>query len=615
MKGDLKKGFGDGEQRAGGLAGPGADGVSRDFFVAFLRRNAWRYGAGVAALVAIDALQLVVPRVLGSLADLYSEGRLTAADAGTAAAQLVGLGVFIGLGRWAWRHFLLGASRHLEAELRRHLFMHLQRMSATYFARRRVGDLMAHLTNDVQAVRMAAGQGVVILVDAVFMTTAVAAVMAFSVDARLFVLAAGPLLVAAAGLVALGRKVHRRFREVQEGFSRLCEFVEENVSGIRVVKGFGREDVQCARFDELAHEQLGRQMRLTRVWALMTPVSETAVGLAFAALLGVGGAMVLQGVVRLGDFVAFTSYIGLLVWPLTAVGWLINMIQRGRASMERLQALLREPPDVPEPPSPVRLARRTPTIEVRHLTFTYPGARTPDLVDVSFVVRPGETVGVVGPSGSGKTTLVMLLLRLLDPPDGTIFIDGHDIRTIALEDWREQVGYVPQDPFLFSETLADNIAFGLNGDAARDSIGAVDAIVQRAARLAHLDEDVQTFAQGYASLVGERGLALSGGQKQRAALARAVAKDPGVLLLDDALSSVDVQTEQAILRDLYGLLAGRSALVVAHRVSVVKGARRILVLDRGRLVEQGSHEELLGRDGLYARLYRLQLLESELVNM
>lgn len=591
----------------------GEDGASRDFWSGFLRRNAWRYAAGVAALVAIDALQLLIPRVLGSLADLYAEGRLTAPDAARAAAELVGLGALIGLGRWAWRHFLLGASRHLEADLRRRLFAHLQRMSAGYFVRRRVGDLMAHLTNDVQAVRMAAGQGVVILVDALFMTAGVASLMAFTVDVRLFALAAGPLALGAAGLVGLGREVHRRFRQVQEGFSRLCAFVEENVSGIRVVKGFGREQAECARFDNLAEDQMARQMRLVRVWALMTPLSEAAVGLAFVALLGAGGAMVLEGTIRLGDFVAFISYIGLLVWPLTAAGWLINMVQRGRASMERLQALLYEPPDVPEPASPVRLERVAGSIEVRHLTFTYPGARRPALVDVSFTVRPGETVGIVGPSGSGKTTLVMLLLRLYDPPEGTIFLDGHDIRTVCLSDWRRQVGYVPQEPFLFSETLADNIAFGVDGDGAKAAGEAQDGAVERAARLAHLHEDVQAFPRGYASLVGERGLALSGGQKQRAAIARALAKEPRVLILDDALSSVDVETEQAILRDLRPFLAGRSTLVVAHRVSVVQPARRILVLDGGRLVEEGTHEQLLRRNGLYARMYRLQLLESQLV--
>lgn len=565
--------------------------------------------AGVLVLIAIDVLQLFIPRVLGDVADAFAAGRLTPAYAARSALQLLSLAVFISLGRWGWRHFLLGASRQLEAELRRRLFAHLQRMSAHYYVRHRVGDLMAHLTNDVQAVRMAAGQGVVLAVDAVFMTTAVVAMMVSTADARLAAAAAAPLVALSVGLQRAGREVHRRFREVQEGFSRLTEFAEENITGIRVVKSLARERQEQLRFEAVAWDQVQRNVRLARVWAAMNPMTEAAVGIAYVIVLLLGGRLVLSGDVSLGRFVAFAGYLGMLVWPLTSVGWLINMIQRGRASLERLAALLAEPPDVQEPPDAVSPGVLSGHIEVRHLTFTYPGASRPALVDVSFTVQPGQVIGIVGRTGSGKTTLARLLLRLCDPPPGTIFYDGRDLRTLKLDELRRQIGYVPQENFLFSVTVGENIAFGLEADGdAREMAARVEA----AARLAHIHDDVMTFPDGYRSLVGERGVALSGGQKQRTAIARALVKDPRILILDDALSAVDAETERAILRDLRGVLEARTAIVITHRLAAVQEADQILVLDGGSIVERGTHEELLRRGGLYARLYQRQRLEAEL---
>jgi len=575
-----------------------------------VRRHRWRYLAGAAVLLVIDLLQLLIPRVLGDVADAFASGQLSAAYAARQALTLLLLAALISLGRWAWRQLLLGASRLLEADLRRRLFAHLQRMSSGYFVRHRVGDLMAHLTNDVQAVRMAAGQGVVLSIDALFMTTVVVAMMASSADLRLALAAASPLLLLSVGLTYTGREVHRRFREVQEGFSRLTEFVEENIGGIRVVKALAREEQERLRFERIAAEQVERNVRLARVWAVMGPMTEAAVGVAYVIVLLLGGRLVVSGEVSLGRFVAFAGYLGMLIWPLTSIGWLINMVQRGRASLERLAALLAEQPDVEELPDAVSPGRLSGRIEVRHLTFTYPGATRPALSDVSFTVEPGQVVGIVGRTGAGKSTLAQLLLRLYDPPAGTILYDGRDIRSLKLEELRRQIGYVPQDGFLFSVSIADNIAMGL--DPTHDEGDDVRERVEAAARLAHIHEDVMRFPQGYDSLVGERGVALSGGQKQRTSIARALVKDPPILILDDALSAVDAETERAILEDLRGVLRTRTAIVITHRLSAVREADQILVLDEGRVVERGTHAELLRRGGLYARLYERQRLEAEL---
>ena len=574
-----------------------------------MRRHRWRYLAGAAVLLVIDVLQLLIPRVLGDVADAFASGQLSAAYAARQALTLLLLAALISSGRWAWRHLLLGASRLLEADLRRQLFAHLQRMSSGYFVRHRVGDLMAHLTNDVQAVRMAAGQGVVLSIDALFMTTAVVAMMASSADLRLALAAAAPLLLLSAGLTYTGREVHRRFRAVQEGFSRLTEFAEENIGGIRVVKALAREEQERLRFERIAAEQVQLNVRLARVWAIMGPMTEAAVGLAYVVVLLLGGRLVVSGDVSLGRFVAFAGYLGMLIWPLTSIGWLINMVQRGRASLERLAALLAEQPDVQELPDAISPGRLSGRIEVRHLTFTYPGAARPALSDVSFTVEPGQVVGIVGRTGAGKSTLAQLLLRLYDPPAGTILYDGRDVRSLKLEELRRQIGYVPQEGFLFSVSIADNIAMGL--DPAHEGEG-VRERVEAAARLAHIHEDVMRFPQGYDSLVGERGVALSGGQKQRTAIARALCKDPPILILDDALSAVDAETERAILGDLRGVLRSRTAIVITHRLSAVREADQILVLDDGRIVERGTHAELLRRGGLYARLYERQRLEAEL---
>ncbi|HEY8487046.1 MAG TPA: ABC transporter ATP-binding protein, partial [Limnochordales bacterium] len=403
--------------------------------------------------------------------------------------------------------------------------------------------------------------------------------------------------------------VHRRAARVQEGFGRLSQFVEESVAGIRVVKVFGQEQARMEQFRRLAAEQQERQMELVSVQSAAGPVTEGAVGLAFAALLGVGGPLVLAGRIHLGQFVAFAGYVGLLAWPLGSLGWLMNLWQRGSASWQRLQAILHTPPQVVDPPGVVAMpAPVRGHLEVRGLTFTYPGARRPALHDLSFQVRPGEVVAITGPSGSGKSTLVQLLLRLWEPPEGSIFLDGVDVRRLPLQELRRHLAWVPQEGFLFSGTLADNVAFG----APESPDGMPPAELERLGRLAGLHPDVEGFPDGYGSWVGERGLALSGGQRQRVAIARALARRAAVFLLDDPFSSVDGDTEHRVLEGLLQELAGRTVLLVSHRISVVRRACRILVLHQGRLVEEGSHEELLARGGLYARMAALQRLEEEL---
>ncbi|MFO7173588.1 MAG: ABC transporter ATP-binding protein [Bacillota bacterium] len=578
--------------------------MSRDLreLLSLMAPYRWRYLGGIAALLLTDLLQLIIPQLLGRVADDLEAGRLDLAGIGRYAGWIAVLAVAIAGLRWVWRQLVFGSARRVEYDLRRRLFAHLQKLTPEFYHRHKTGDLMALATNDVQAVRSASGEGVLMGADAILLSTATLVVMLAQVDWRLVLLGLSPLPLLALFALWFGRVMHERHRRVQEVFGDLSEVVQENAAGIRVVKAFAQEEAQIDRFTRENRRYQETYLRMARVHALIDPLISLLAGLGFFVILGYGSTLVLAGRVSLGDLVAFNSYLGMMVWPMLAFGFVINIIQRGTAAVRRLREIFQEAPTVADAPDAQPLPQVRGEIEVRNLTFRYRPNLPPALEGVSFHIRPGEILGIIGRTGSGKSTLANLLVRLWDPPPGTVFIDGRDICTVRLRDLRQAIAYVPQEAFLFSMTIAENIAF----DAQEHSLEEIRA----AAALAQVDSDIMSFPRGYDTLLGERGITLSGGQRQRVGIARALMRQAPILILDDCLSAVDAATEARLLQELKGVMAGRTTIIISHRVAAVAHADHILVLDQGRVVEQGRHEELLERRGLYWQLYQLQQLEA-----
>ena len=558
---------------------------------------------GLACALAATALSLVGPWVLKLAVDALQAG-VTRRGLLAYAALMLGLALASGFFRFLMRRIIVGASRHVEYDLRSDFFAHLQRLSLSYFQRQRTGDLMSRATNDLNAVRMMVGPAVMYAVTtALVFVVAVSMMLALSPWMTLISLLPLPLVTVAVRY--FGREIHSRFERIQAQLSELSAVAQEALSGVRVVRAYRQETAELDRFRDANEEYLRRNRALIRLQGFFFPTLTFFLGLAALLLLWLGGREVIRGRLTLGEFVAFNSYLAMLSWPMIAFGWVTNMLQRGMASWNRMLEVLGAIPQITDPTAPVSPPAVTGAIEIRNLTFSYDGR--PVLHDVSLRVDAGQTAAIVGPTGSGKSTLLALLPRLFDPPPGTVFVDGADVRQIPLSTLRGAIAMVQQEPFLFSDTLAENIAFGLPPDA-RDRLPRV----REAAETARLDKDVADFPGGYDTVIGERGITLSGGQRQRTALARAVATDPRILLLDDALSAVDTYTEEKILTNLRAVMAERTAIVVSHRVSTVRHADLILVLEGGRIVERGRHEALLAAGGFYADLYRKQLLEEEL---
>jgi ATP-binding cassette subfamily B protein len=558
--------------------------------------------AGFACIAATNVIALAQPQVLRLAVDDLYRG-VTADKLGRYALVLFGISLAAGVFRYYMRQTVIAISRHVEFDLRNDLFAHLQRLSLSYFQRTRTGEIMSRATNDLAAVRMMLGPGVMYLINTAF-TAALALGFMVAISPRVTLYALLPLPVVSLTVWYFGDHIHRRFEEIQARFAAMSARVQESLSGARVVRAFVQEERESAEFRELNDDYVARNLSLIRVSGVFHPLLAFLSGL--AALLGLylGGREVVASRISLGEFVAFTAYLGMLNWPVFALGWVINLFQRGSASLQRLVEILDVEPAIRSRPGALRPERCRGRIEVRGLSFRHPGAAEPALRGVSFTAEAGMRVAIVGRTGSGKSTLLSLLPRQFDPPAGTVFLDGHDVRDLDLDWLRRQVAFVTQDHFLFSETVARNIAFG--------SEAADRAAVERAARAAHLEDEIHRLPQGYDTLVGERGITLSGGQRQRVTIARALLRGSPVLLLDDCLSSVDTQTEEAILHELRAAMAGRTTLIVSHRVSAVRDADRILVLDDGAIVESGRHDELIAAGGRYARLHREQQLEEEL---
>jgi ATP-binding cassette subfamily B protein len=552
---------------------------------------------GLLALVLTTALSVASPWVLRHAIDDLALA-VTRQKLWLYAGLMLALVAVEGVFRYQMRMILIGLSRELEYDLRNQVFEHLARLSPRYYQRNRIGELMSRATNDMSAVRMVLGPGIMYTASTVSTFVGAVAVMLL-ISPGLTLLALVPLVLVSWLVRHYGRKVHDRYEQVQAQLAEMNALVQENLSGARVVRAYAQEPAEEKRFAEQNREYVSRNKRLIRITGILHPGIGFLMGLGSLTVLWLGGRMVVAGEVTLGEFVAFGVYLAMLHWPMIALGWVVNLIERGEASMGRIHAILDQQPEIRDE-APLAVGAIRGEVEFRRLSFAYDGE--PVLRDVELSVAAGTTVAIVGPTGCGKSTLVSLVARLYDPPPGSVFVDGHDVRRLPLATLRAAIGFVPQESFLFSATLRENVALAEGAEAR----------APWAAGVAQLEKDVRDFAQGFETRVGERGITLSGGQRQRTALARALATDPRILVLDDSLSAVDTETEEQILRGLREVMRERTTFLVSHRVSTVKQADLIVVLREGRIVERGRHDELVALGGFYADLHRRQLLEQEI---
>ena len=571
----------------------------------YFAENRFRIVIGLLSLIVVDVVQLIIPRVIKWAVDDLTAMRAESGQMLLYAVYICVMAVLVGGFRYVWRLCLLGASRRVEQGLRDRLFSHLQTLPAAYFDRTRTGDLMAHATNDIQQIRMATGMGLVALNDAVVMGAAAIAFMAY-IDPALTGVVLIPMPLIALGTRFFSRKMHRRYQTVQASFSDLTEIIRERFAGIRLIKAHHREAVEAARVEAASRAYVNENLRLVRITGAFFPMMLLFTNLSMALVLLVGGRQAILFAITPGDLVAFISYLGLLTWPMMALGWVTNLIQRGRASLERVDAILATTPDIRTAPDAEPL--KTPRGEVvfEAVGFSYPGRPgakpAPALDGIDLSIAAGSVLGVVGPPGSGKTTLLSLIPRLYDATTGRVQLDGREVRRLRIEDLRTAVAFMPQEPFLFAGTLRDNMAFG--------DPSVSEERLEEAADGAALLDTVRSFPHGFDTVVGERGVMLSGGQKQRVALARCLLADASVVILDDPISQVDFETGAAITRTIRRLAGRKTFLIASHRLSALAFSDRIVVLDRGRVAAAGRHAELMQTSGYYARTYRLQEIEE-----
>jgi ATP-binding cassette subfamily B multidrug efflux pump len=580
--------------------------------IPYFKKYRRSYVVGTICVFLTNGVWILFPLVIRRAVDDLHLG-ITRHKLVTYALLLLAVAAFKGIFQFLTRWIVIGVSREIEFDLRNDLFRHLESLSYSYYQRTRTGDIMARATNDLNAVRMLLGPAIMYSANTIVFTAGALAFM-LSISPRLTLYAFLPLPIVSVTIQYFGRKIHERFERIQAMFSDISARAQENFSGARVIRAYVQEEAEIAAFETANQEYIKRSLKLVRLMGMLWPTLETMLGLAIVLVLWLGGREVIAGRITVGGFVAFNTYMVQLTWPIIALGWVINIFQRGTASMRRINEILVEKPEI-EDSEAIEVKSKTgetlaPTqirgeIEFRLLNFSY--GSTPVLHDINLRVPAGSSLAIVGPTGSGKTTLVNLISRIYDAEPGTVLIDGIPIRDYPIAALRRNLGFIPQETFLFSETVRENIAFGKEE--------ATDEDVRSAAQAASIGEEIESFPEQYRTLVGERGITLSGGQKQRTAIARAIIRNPRILILDDALSSVDTHTEDKILNHLREIMQGRTTIFISHRVSTVRNADRIAVLHAGRIVELGTHDELVAKDGYYTDLYNKQLLEEELAEV
>lgn len=563
---------------------------------------------GLLTVVCSNLFTVAQPQFIGRAIDALKEGLEThQLDGGTLlmwALAVVGFSLIAGSFTFLTRQTIIVVSRHTEYDLRNDFLSHIQKLSLSYFQNTPTGDLMAHATNDISAVRNCLGPGIMYPTDTIMTFTMTLGIMLY-MDWELTLYAMIPLPLVSYAVYRLGQIVHKKFEERQEQYSKLTTRAQENLSGIRVVKAYVRESHETELFRELSWDYLKKNLVLAKVQSIMWPLMFLLVGFSLVIALYVGGLRVINGMLTIGQLTAFMGYLVMLIWPMIAFGWVINILQQGAASMARLAKILDTEPEIQDGPATDQsITEIRGAIEFRNVRFTHSGAARESLSGIDLTIPEGTTLAIVGYTGSGKSTIVNLVPRLYDATEGEVLIDGRNVKEIPLRVLRSHIGYVPQETFLFSDSIAENIGYGTDN-------GTEEHILE-AAEISRIAHDVSDFPKGYATMLGERGITLSGGQKQRTGIARAVMRKPRILILDDALSSVDTYTEEEILKRLRSIMKGRTSIIISHRISTVKDANQIVVLHEGRIVEKGTHAHLVDLGGIYAELHRKQLLEEEL---
>lgn len=571
----------------------------------FVIKHKWSYVFGILWLLIVDFIQLLVPQILRNLTNDFQNNQLDSSSIIKYALLIIVTGVGISLGRYLWRIYILGTSRNLEYYLRDKIFNHLLKLSPNYFNTHKTGDLMAHATNDINAVRMALGQGVMMIVDSSFMIVLSLIMMIKTTNLKLTATALFTLPLIIVVVNRFGKIIHKRFGYVQEAFSNLTDTIQESFSGIRVAKSFVQEDLVFENFTNINNDNLKKNLDLVKISGTFHPFIQFISSISFLLVILYGGKEVILNRINLGDFIAFNSYLGLLVWPMMALGFVINSLQRGAASMDRINIILDEIPDITDILNPVELEEPKGNIEFKNVNFKYPNTDSYALKDLNFKLEKGKSLAILGRTGSGKTTIISILMRLYDIKQGSITFDGVDIKELSLNSLRSNIGYVPQDNFLFSTTISENIGFAFDEEVSILKI-------HEAAQMAEVYDNIIDFPNGFNTILGERGVTLSGGQKQRTSIARAIAKKPAIMILDDSLSSVDTETEEKILNNLKTIMKDTTTIIISHRISTVKDCDEIIYLKEGSIVEQGNHNELLSLNGFYKDLNEKQLLEEKI---
>jgi len=574
-----------------------------DAVLPYLKKSYGRIAGGIVMLILVDIVQLITPRVMQYAIDSIQERRITSTGLIWVALIIIGLALAVMILRYFWRVLIIGNAFRIEKHLRQDFYNHLLKLSQNFFNRSKIGDLMAYATNDLNAVRMLFGMGLIAGMDIVLMTIASFSFMG-SIDWRLTGLAVLPMPILTITITIFGKKMHKSFFRVQKSFATLSGAIQESISGIRIVKAFGQEKSELEKVDEVSWQFVQENIRMAKIAGFFHPFQSLVISLSMVITLFFGGRAAIRGDITIGQFIAFFQYLGMLVWPMIAIGWIVDMYQRGTASLKRLNEIFQTAPEIDDSEADLAIKSLQGNIEIRYLSFRY-GENLPLIFDgISTSVSDGKTLAVVGPTGCGKTTLIELLVRIYEPPKGSILIDGHPLHRIPLNVLRRDMVLVPQDIFLFSDSISNNIRLGSPETSTEQ--------VLEAARLAQIHDEVMEFENKFDTVIGERGVTLSGGQKQRVAIARALLTNPEILILDDALSAVDTKTERFILEKLIETRKGKTTIIIAHRISSIQHADHIIVLGDGKITESGTHDELVALGGLYHDLYEKQRIRARL---